>query len=126
MKVVLFDTNFFLIIEMQGIDVFGEITNLVAEEHELATLSSVVGELEKMQASNSKRGVAARVALKLIQQKEVKVYETNLKADQSIIDFSLRNKDVIVCTNDRELKKELKKNNIKVISPRGKKYLTFV
>jgi len=126
MKVVVFDTNFLLLPELDGIDVFGGIRNLITEQYELATLSSVVAELEKMRESRSKRAVAANVALKLISQKKVRIYETKLPADQSLLEFALSRPDVVVCTNDRELKKKFRDNRVAVISPKGKNYLTFV
>jgi len=126
MKTVLFDTNFLLLPVLQGIDVFGELSRFVSESHELATLSSVVGELELMQESKSRRGVAAKVALELIKQKNVRVYETDFRADDSLLDYALKHKNTVVCTNDRELKKKLRKHGIGVISPKGRSYLTYV
>jgi len=126
MKVVVFDTNFLLLPELSGIDIFHETRKLVAEQHELATLSSVVAELERLREARSKRAVAANVALKLISNNNVKIYETKLPADQSLLDFALTHTGVVVCTNDREVKRKLRENRIPVISPKGKSYLTFV
>jgi rRNA-processing protein FCF1 len=126
MKTFLFDTNFLLLPGLQGIDVFGELNRLVSESHQLATLSSVVGELEGMRKTASNRGVAANVALELIKQKKVRVHETHLKADDSLLDYALKHENTVVCTNDRELKRKLKKHGIRVISPKGRSYLTYV
>jgi rRNA-processing protein FCF1 len=126
MKVVVFDTNFLLLPELSGIDIFSGLRKLVTEQHELATLSSVVCELERMLDARSKRAVAANVALKLIEQNKVRIYETDLPADLSLLDFAFNRPDVVVCTNDRELKRKLRKHSVPVISPKGENYLTYV
>ncbi|MDD5110910.1 MAG: ribonuclease VapC [Candidatus Altiarchaeota archaeon] len=126
MKTVLLDTNFLLLPGMDGIDIFSELEKLVGEQIELATLSSVVSELRKIGQSRSKRGTAANVALALIGKKNVKSIETALPADESILRHALDHENVIVCTNDRELKQKLKRGNVRVITPKGKNYLAFV
>jgi rRNA-processing protein FCF1 len=126
MKTLLLDTNFLLLAGTKGKNALNDLESLIAEQHQLATLTSMVSELESMKESSSKRAAAAKVALKLIEQKKIKVLETSLKADESLADYAIKHEDTIVCTNDGELKKELKKHNIEVVGPKGRKYLTFI
>jgi rRNA-processing protein FCF1 len=125
MKKVLLDTNALLMPVLDGVDVFDCLNALIPEAHELATTSSIVRELEGMQSPGSRRGVAARVALELVRKRKIRVYESNMKPDESIIAFALEHRDTMVFTNDGKLKKELRKSNIQVITPKGRKYLAL-
>lgn len=115
------DTNFLMIPYKYRVDIFSEIERLIPEPHKVITLSSVVKELEGIQRrSEGSEGIAASVALQLIKKENMEVVESPGKVDESILNFALGNKDVIIGTNDKELRKKLKQNKISGIFMRDK------
>ena len=104
------------------VDIFEEINRIIEEDYELITLDRIIEELEKIEKSRGKDATAARIALRLIKEKDVKIINTDeKKVDNAII--AVADKDTIVATNDKVLKKKLKNKNIKIIYLRNKKYL---
>jgi rRNA-processing protein FCF1 len=92
------------------------------EDYELITLNPVIEELKKITKSRGKDAVAAKIALELIERKDVKIINTNeKKVDNAIV--VIADKDTIVATNDRELRQRLKHKSIKTIYLRNKKFL---
>jgi hypothetical protein len=122
MKKIILDTNFLTIPYQFNVDIFEEIDRIMEEDYELITLDRVVEELKNMIKSKSKDAVAARIALELIEKKNVKIINTDeKKVDNTII--KLADKDTIVATNDRVLRKKIKDKNVKVLYLRSKKHL---
>lgn len=120
MKKILLDTNFLTLAYQFKLDIFEEIDRLIEEEHSLITTDGVIRELEILTKSRSKDGVAARIALKLLKTRPIKIMKTGKKnTDEGMI--SVADKDTIVATNDRKLRKILKDKNIKTIYLRGRK-----
>lgn len=117
MKILILDTNFLMLPYTENLDVFEELNRLVVDENSLATLSGVVDELKKIIDNRESKGrdkTAARIALQLIEKKEVKVIESHGRVDDQIIDYARKNRDTIVCTNDKKLKKKLAEIDIPV------------
>lgn len=114
---VLLDANFLMLPNQFGIDIF-EYLNF----YDLFTLSSIVKELSKISKQRGKDGKAAKVALDLLGMKGIRIVETNLKGDKAIISYALKEK-CKVATNDQELMSILKKNGIKIIRMKQKKFL---
>ena len=122
MKKIILDTNFLTLPHQFKIDIFSEIGRIMEENYELFTLDSVVDELNKLSESKGKDAVAAKIGLELIKKKNIKIISTGEKnVDKAIITIS--NKNTIVATNDKILRKKLKNENIKTIYLRSKKYL---
>ncbi len=122
MKTIILDTNFLTIPYQFGLDIFEEIKKIVPENYELATLDSVIKELESLVKSKGKDSRAAKIALDLIEKKQVKILKTEKKnVDDSIVEMS--NENTIAATNDKELKQRLKHKNVKVIYLRSKNRL---
>ena len=72
--------------------------------------------------SKSKAAIAAKIALELIEKKNVKIINTDeKKVDNTII--KLADKNTVVATNDRVLRKKIKDKNVKVLYLRSKKHL---
>jgi len=128
-KKILLDTNFLMIPYTENIEIFQEIERLVPEKYELFTLTGVVEELKRIERDKGSKGrdkIASRIALQLIEKKNIKVIESHGRVDRFIIDFAQRNKkDVIICTNDKRLRKKLKKLNVSTICMRGRNRLEF-
>ncbi|RLI88804.1 MAG: ribonuclease VapC [Candidatus Altiarchaeales archaeon] len=126
---ILLDTNFLMIPYTENIEIFQEIERLIPEKYELFTLTGVVEELKKIEKGKRAKGkdkIASRIALQLIEKKNIKVIESQGRVDKFIIDFAQRNKkDVIICTNDKRLREKLKKLNVSTICMRGRNRLEF-
>ena len=110
----LLDTNFLLIPVQFKVDIFSELTRF--GKPELYTLDLVKRELERLKSKQSK------IALELIKKKKVKILKTSGRNTDSEI-IKEAGKGFTVCTQDRNLIKELKSKKISVISLRQKKYL---
>jgi rRNA-processing protein FCF1 len=120
---ILLDTNFLLTIVRFRIDL-NEISNLLIEPYQLATLNLIVKELEEISHSKSAAGLHAKIALEIIKTKDIEILKSKEEnTDNAILEFA--SKDFIVATNDSKLRKELKKNRIKTIYLRARKYLAI-
>lgn len=117
----LLDANFLLIPGQFKVDIFRELEKF--GKPELYTLDSVILELENLAATKKKDCMAARLALELAKGKNmIALKAENENTDKEIERAAVEN-NFVVCTQDRELIKKLKKGKIKVIALRQKKYL---
>ncbi len=127
MKVVFVDTNFWLIIYLQKIDIFSELERLLPEKFKLVISAGVERELKKIQkSSRGKEGTAAKIALELIGERKVEVIKDKEGVDNFILKLAHQEKELVVCTNDKELRKNLRGRGVKVIVMRGKNRLDFL
>ena len=124
MKKILLDTNMLMSFGMRTVDVFSEIERICDFKYEIITLDSVIEELKGIQEKQSiKYKKAAKMALSIISRK-LKVIESGIMpADDGILDLAKKDKDIIVATQDMELKAKLKALGIAIIALRQKKYL---
>jgi len=125
MKDVLLDTNFLTLPHIHGLDVFTELARILPESHSCVVLSGTVAELEGLCSGASNASIAARVGLRLIEEKDVRVVKSKGSVDDAIVDYASSHGDVVVATNDRELKKRLREKKVSVISLRGESNLTI-
>ncbi|MEA1924983.1 MAG: hypothetical protein U9M95_03850 [Candidatus Altiarchaeota archaeon] len=128
MITIIIDTNFFMISHKNKIDIIEGIKLLVSEEHQLLTFTGVVEELESIsRRSKGSDGTAANVALELIDGSGVSVVESSGDVDDCIIRYvgNEEGRDMMVCTADAELKKELMDYGIKFICMHSKNKLGF-
>jgi len=114
---ILLDTNFLMLPAQFGVDIFEYL-----DCYEIITLSSCVDELKRIAKKRGKDAAAAKVALKLIKENNVKAVRTKEKADKAILNYAA-NEKCAVGTNDKNLIARLKKHGIKIIRLRQKKYL---
>lgn len=123
-KVVL-DTNFFFVSSQFNVDFFQELTKLLNRRFEPILLSSTQKELERLAESRSpKKKKQAQLALKLAEKCRLVPVEKGLNEtyDDVIFRVSAEWKS-IVATNDRKLRKRLRKIGIPVIFLRQKRRL---
>ena len=123
---ILLDTNFLLIPVQFKVDIFAEIDRIMDEPYRLYVLEKSIEELKKIvKEQKGKHKEAANIALKLIKQKSLNTIKnsTNDSVDDIIVEIG---EEYTIATQDKELKQRLKEKNIKVITLRGKKYLTKV
>jgi len=119
-KKVLLDTNFLLIPGQFKVDIFKEIDRIIDEKYQLFIIDKTLDELEKLIKGNKEKDKkAAMLGKQLIKNKKVRVINTQGDNVDDII-VKIKDKDTIVATQDKGLRKRLKGD---VIVLRQKKYL---
>ncbi len=124
LKVIL-DSNFLLIPSQFKIDVFESMMNLLSQRHEPTILSTTLHELQTMgQKGPPKLRKQAQIALKLAERCQmVKVEKGKDETNDDVIIRIATEWRSPVATNDRELRKRLRDQNLPVIFLRGKSRL---
>jgi len=113
-KKVLLDTNFLLMPGQLGVDIFSAITN-VLDKCEFLVLDKSVKELEGIASSQrGKHKQAARLALKLLESKDLKIITTppdkkDIPVDDVIASLA-KEQDMIVATQDKGLRQRIDKS----------------
>ncbi len=128
---VLLDTNFLMMPYKDHVDIFQEIGRLMAsdQEYEIAVPASVKRELETLAVKDrGENKVAAKLGLQLLEQKNVPVIESppDVRADDDILRLAEDDRQIVVCTNDKLLKTELRKKGVSVMTMRSKSHLAYV
>jgi rRNA-processing protein FCF1 len=120
-KKIVFDTNFLLVPYHYRIDIFSEVASLTSSDYKFVIPSSVINELIAISKKKSKDGLAAKLALKIIEvrKKEIEIIPTRLAADKWIVEFA-KGENAIICTNDKKLKKQIKRLGRSIITLRSK------
>jgi len=97
-------------------DIFANIENLGFTP---VVVSSVIEELKEISKRNSKYAVAARYALRVIEErkkgKRIRIIKTKGNADEAIERIA-KKKKIRVCTNDKEMKKRIKKLGLEILT----------
>jgi rRNA-processing protein FCF1 len=114
---VLLDTNFLMVPHQFGVDIFEFL-----KDYTLVVLSPCVKELETLSKKKSEDGIAAKIALQLIEKKKVEIVKAEENADNAIVEYAKKH-NIAVATNDKELMKALKTSGIRIIRLRQNKYL---
>ena len=113
---VLLDTSSIIFSFYLKKDIFSNIEDLGFTP---VVVSSVVEELKKIAKRNSKYAVAARYALKVIEErkkeKRIKIIKTKGNADEAIQRIA-KKKKIRVCTNDKQMKKRIKKLGLEILT----------
>ncbi|KXB05296.1 hypothetical protein AKJ50_00975 [candidate division MSBL1 archaeon SCGC-AAA382A13] len=118
---VILDTNFLMIPETHNVDIFKELDRILDKKYELVVPEVVIGELNHLKEEGSaseKR--AANIALQIAD--KAKRISSKKSADEEIINLA-QEKKCVVGTNDKRLKKRLRKKGIPVIYLRQKSHL---
>ena len=123
---ILIDTNFLMLPYTRKIDIFREIERIAKFSYSLYLVPGTVEELEKL--SKEEKGMhkrAAKMALAILKAKNMPVLDTKQKdlymASNSkgiIVDdiiLALAGKNVVVATQDKELKRAVKEKGAGVI-----------
>ncbi|MDP6600431.1 MAG: nucleotide-binding protein [Candidatus Woesearchaeota archaeon] len=127
MKKILLDTNFLMACGQFKVDIFAQIDKISAFKYKLFALDKILDELKKIvEEQKGKHKDAAKIALKLIDIKNINIIKTksNQKTDDIILDLAIKN-DFIVATQDKELKSRLKEKSITLIILRQNKKVVF-
>jgi rRNA-processing protein FCF1 len=117
---VILDTSFLMDVAKFGIEL--DELRALAGPGELVIPEPVIVELKRIASSRGRAGRAAAIALRLIEHEKLKILKTSERdADEAIL--KLAGKPVMVATDDREMRKLLKRLGVKTIYLRGKKRL---
>jgi hypothetical protein len=122
------DTNFLLIPGQFGVDIIGELKRVLDVNFKVVIPNVVIKELDLIEKkSRGKDLVAIRMARQLIERFEIiDIGKFGEKpTDEQIYEFALKRSNVIVCTNDKGLKKKLRERGIPVVYLRQKKILVL-
>lgn len=124
---VVLDTNFLLVPFRFRIDILKELDYLIEASHRYVISSKSISELKKIAERVGKHGMAARLALKLVEANRgrIEIVDSREYVDDWIVDYAAAN-NAIVCTNDSKLRKRLRELDIKVITLKSKSKLGFV
>ncbi|ADT84984.1 type II toxin-antitoxin system VapC family toxin [Thermococcus barophilus] len=120
------DTNFLLIPGQFGVDIIGELNRILDVKFEIVVPNIVLDELNVIEGkAKGKDLMAVRMAKKLAERfKVVEIGKFGEKpTDEQIFEFAVKNSNIVVCTNDKLLKKKLRERGIPVVYLRQKKIL---
>ncbi|UCG95585.1 MAG: hypothetical protein JSV92_00870 [archaeon] len=125
MRIIL-DTNFLLLPDRFGVDIFSELERVVGGSYEVFTIEPVMRELRGLAREKGKDAGAAKVGLQLVEKMDVKTLKTRESdADKAILELA-RKEGFVVATQDIELRKKTRARGGKVIYLRAKQYLVLV
>ena len=117
MKQILLDTSFILTCAKQKIDFFEELEH---QGFQIIIPKQVLVEIKGLAKSNPN----AELVLKILLKNNFKLIDLKSKnTDKAIMNYSKKNKKVIIATLDSDLKKKIKANKLII---RGKKKLEIV
>ena len=123
LKVIL-DTNFFFIPSQFKLDIFEELTNLLNQRYEPILLSSTQKELQGLVESTPKIKKQATLALRFAEKCcFVPVDKDSMETYDDVIVRVASDENIPVATNDRDLRRRLRKKGVPVIFLRQKRLL---
>ena len=123
-KVVVFDTNFFMVPFQFNVDIIDELEKALPS-YKLTTPIFVINELKGLKRNNKgKIRLNADLALKLANSSNIEIKDISLENNETVDDALLRVSEVLA-TNDIELKKRARKKGITVAYLRQKKYIAI-
>lgn len=123
-KKIILDTNILLYIGKYKLDIFAELNRVCDFSYKVYVLDGTIQELENLINKGSlsvKR--FAELALRIIKAKKVNIIGTakDKSVDKTLLDLPADN--IIVVSQDKELKEGLTKKGIKVLSLRQKRLI---
>lgn len=123
---VILDTNFLIDLARFKIGLNEELRNCLDFPFEIFVLDQSLEELKDLSLKKPKTKAFFPLVKKIIEKEGIKIIksETNKKVDQLLIDFSEKN--YLIATSDKELKKKLKKLTKPVLIIRQKRFLKKV
>jgi rRNA-processing protein FCF1 len=120
------DTNFLLVPGQFGVDIIRELERVIQARFRIVVPDVVLQELDVIERKSRGRDLmAVRMAKKLAERFDVvKVGRFGERPiDDQLLDFAVNNDRVIVCTNDKGLKRRLRERGLPVVYLRSKKIL---
>jgi len=132
MKKIILDTNFLVSSVHFKADIFSEIKRIYSFNYQICVLDKIVDELKKLaETGKPKDRASAKISLELIKKKKIKIVKTPSKnkrvknVDLLILNL-IKKGNFIVATQDKELKREIRKKGVPIIVLRQKNYLKLI
>ena len=120
-KIVVFDSSAILMLFEYSIDLEKELSRILGR-YEIVVPSRIIEELKVLcKKGKGKKKKLAKPALKLVENYKI-IYDNSEKADDAVLKTA-KKLNGVVFSNDKELKARAKKEKIKTIFMRNKKYL---
>jgi len=125
---VFIDTNFFLLY-LKGFDIFKKIKEVIPGQSIFITSTGVLQELKSI--NKREIGLVLKIIDNMKKKGLLKIIDSSRYVDKWLVDYVDNMNDVdkanfIVCTNDRELRRKLKHNGIRIISLKNESVISFV
>ncbi|MFX0096535.1 MAG: PIN domain-containing protein [Candidatus Hodarchaeota archaeon] len=124
---VLLDANFLMMSGQFKINIFSELDRIIQSKYVPVVLTQTINELERL-LDNEKPKIRqqASLALRMVENCEVREAKClpNESVDSLIMRYAKENK-CVVSTNDKKLRKKLRKNLIAVVYLRKKAFLAM-
>ncbi len=122
--IVIFDTNMLMLSAQKPLDIFLEVERILNMAYTPAVLSTTIRELLTLtEKGRPKERMESKLALELAKRCQVIEVNSSVSADVSIIEYTRKNRKVIVATNDSELRRKLRRMGVPVIYLRGYDHL---
>lgn len=119
---IIFDTNFLFVTFEFKLDVISEIRRLVGGNYNLYIYEGTIDELKAVENKGDKNKKFLPLIVKMLSLYGFKI----INSPQKYIDDQIMenlHKNIIVATNDKELRKKIWENECKVLYMRQKRYL---
>ena len=122
------DTNFLFIPGQFGVDIISELSRILDVKYQIAIPNVVIDEINTIIREGKVKGrdlLAARIALKIAERfpKNYIGEFLSKSTDELLYEYAITHDNVIICTNDRTLRKRLREAGVPVIFLRQKKKL---
>jgi len=118
---VILDTDFLINCADFSIDYATELKRICDFQFEMAVVDKTLDELDSF-----KKKPLAKLAKTMLEKFGVKVISTAKDKHVDALILDLVDANTVVCTQDLELRKQLKEKGIKIVVVRQQKYLAFV
>ncbi len=107
-----------------GLDVFEEIDELLVDNYSMVMPEPVKTEIRKLARGRGKESRAAKIALELLDRKNVEIVETKrIDGDSSIIELARRYEKPVIATNDKNLRNQFRKRSVPTVYVRTKDHV---
>ena len=126
MKIIILDTNFIIYLLKYKIQLFKEIERILYENYQIYVLDKTLEELKNLEEKGKKQNkLLTKLSLKFLKINKNKILTIKTKENKQVDDLikDIINKDTIIATQDKKLKKVLK---CPIIIIRQKKYLKLL
>ncbi len=96
-----------------GVDVFGDIEEIICKEYRLVAPEPVKLEVQKLSRKRGKEGRAAKIALELMEREGVEIIRTErMEGDASIVELARRVERPVIATNDKKLREGFRSRSV--------------
>jgi len=125
-KQIVLDTNFLLLPFRYKINIIKELDHLVEKSHKFVISSKTIDELQKLGKRVGKDGMAARLAIKMIDAAKAgfEIMPSDREVDDWIVEYAVATR-AIVCTNDSELRRRLRASKIKIVTMKSRSKIGY-